>query len=101
MHPSLAKCYKSKAMTPRRSSGERLPHPALLTLFHHADVHAALQSACLAVAPVVLGDGATAIEGTREGGLALHAASEGEANSIKKYLKKPQTNTLKKKKTAK
>lgn len=52
----------------------------MLTLFHHADVHAALQPACLAVAPVVLGDGATAVEGTREGGLALHAAPEGEAN---------------------
>lgn len=51
----------------------------MLTLFHHADVHAALQSACLAVAPVVLGDGATAVEGTREGGLALHAAPEGRS----------------------
>lgn len=53
----------------------------MLTLFHHADVHAALQPARLAVAPVVLGDGATAVEGTREGGLALHAAPEGEANT--------------------
>lgn len=49
---------------------------AILTLFHHADVHAALESACLAVAPVVLGDGATAVKGTCEGGLALHAAPE-------------------------
>ncbi len=48
----------------------------ILTLFHHANVHAAFEPACLAVAPVVLGDGATAIKGTREGGLALHAAPE-------------------------
>ena len=48
-----------------------------LTLLHHADVHAALQSAGLAVAAVVLGDGATAAEGTGEGGLALHAAPAG------------------------
>lgn len=48
--------------------------PVILTLFHHANVHTALQPACLAVAPVVLGDGATAIKGTCEVGLALHTA---------------------------
>lgn len=50
------------------------PEPIILTLFHHANVHTAFESACLAVAPVVLGDGATAIKGTCEGGLALHTA---------------------------
>ncbi len=48
--------------------------PVVLTLFHHANVHTAFEPACLAVAPVVLGDGATAVKGTREGGLALHTA---------------------------
>lgn len=48
--------------------------PVILTLFHHANVHTAFEPACLAVAPVVLGDGATAIKGTREGCLALHTA---------------------------
>lgn len=46
----------------------------ILTLFHHANVHTAFESACLAVAPVVLGDGATTIKGACEGGLALHTA---------------------------
>ena len=54
-----------------------------LTLLHHADVHAALQSAGLAVAAVVLGDGAGAVEGAGEAGLALHAPSEGgEAGTV-------------------
>lgn len=57
-----------------------------LTLFHHADVHAALEPAGLAVAAVVLGYGATAVEGTGEAGLALHTASveeEGEEGEIR------------------
>lgn len=62
---------KSQRMRPKY-----YPAPIKLTLFHHADVHTALEPACLAVAPVVLGDGATAIKGTCEGGLALHTASE-------------------------
>lgn len=48
--------------------------PVILTLFHHSNVHTAFEPACLAVAPVVLGDGATAIKGTCEGRLALHTA---------------------------
>lgn len=48
----------------------------ILTLFHHANVHTAFEPACLAVAPVVLGDGATAIKGTGEAGLTLHTAPE-------------------------
>lgn len=54
----------------------------LLTLFHHANVHTAFEPACLAVAPVVLGDGATAIKGTCEGGLTLHTAPKHTANII-------------------
>lgn len=48
-----------------------------LTLFHHADVDAALETAGLAVAPVVLGDGAAPVERTGEGGFTLHAAPAG------------------------
>lgn len=48
-----------------------------LTLFHHADVDAALQTTGLAVAPVVLGDGAAPVERTGEGGFTLHAAPAG------------------------
>lgn len=48
-----------------------------LTLFHHADVDAALETTGLAVAPVVLGDGAAPIERTGEGGFTLHAAPAG------------------------
>lgn len=62
---------KSQRMRPKY-----YPAPIKLTLFHHANVHTAFESACLAVAPVVLGDGATAIKGTCEGGLALHTASK-------------------------
>lgn len=49
---------------------------AILTLFHHANVHAAFEATGLAVAPVVLGDGAASIKGTGEGGLAFHTAPE-------------------------
>lgn len=48
-----------------------------LTLFHHADVDAALETTGLAVAPVVLGDGAAPVERTGEGGFTLHAAPAG------------------------
>lgn len=48
-----------------------------LTLFHHADVDAALETTGLAVAPVVLGDGAAPVERAGEGGFALHAAPAG------------------------
>lgn len=48
----------------------------ILTLFHHANVHTTFEPACLTVAPVVLGDGATAVKGTCEVGLTLHAAPE-------------------------
>lgn len=58
----------------------------LLTLFHHANVHTAFEPACLAVAPVVLGDGATAVKGTCEGGLTLHTAPKHTAN-IRKFIK--------------
>ena len=49
----------------------------VLTLLHHADVHAALEAAGLAVTAVVLGDVAGAVEGAGEAGLALHAPSDG------------------------
>ena len=66
-----------------------------LTLLHHADVHAALQSAGLAVAAVVLGDGATPAEGTGEGGLALHAApARGRAAVIVAGLHGPESTSL-------
>lgn len=45
-----------------------------LTLLHHADVDAALEAAGLAVSAVVFGDGAAAVKGAGETGLALHAA---------------------------
>lgn len=48
-----------------------------LTLLHHADVDAALETTGLAVAPVVLGDGAAPVEWTGEGGFTLHAAPTG------------------------
>ena len=54
----------------------------VLTLFHHADVHAALEPAGLAVAPVVLGDGAAAVEGTGEAGFSLHAPSGGGESEV-------------------
>lgn len=48
----------------------------ILTLFHHAYVHTAFEPACLAVAPVVFGDGATPVKRTCEAGFALHTASK-------------------------
>lgn len=71
--------------------------PIILTLFHHANVHTAFESACLAVAPVVLGDRATAIKGTCEGGLALHTAPKEKENSLKSAVHlicNPYKNTL-------
>lgn len=50
----------------------------ILTLFHHADVHAALQPTRLAVPPVVLGDFAVAIERAGEHRFPLHASPGGE-----------------------
>lgn len=50
-----------------------IPGSWTLTFLHHPDVHAALEPAGLAVPPVVLGDVAVPIEGTREHGLPLHA----------------------------
>lgn len=61
--------------------------PVILTLFHHANVHTAFEPARLAVTPVVLGNGATAVKGTREGRLALHTAPTSVVyilNSIRK-----------------
>lgn len=49
-------------------------HVRILTLFHHADVHAALQPTRLAVTPVVLGDFAVTIEWAREHCFPLHAS---------------------------
>lgn len=48
-----------------------------LTLFHHADVNAALETTGLAVTPVVLGDGAAPVEWTGEGGFTFHTAPIG------------------------
>lgn len=48
-----------------------------LTLFHHANVNAALQTAGLAVASVVFCDGAASIKWTSERGFTLHAAPVG------------------------
>lgn len=53
-----------------------IPGSWTLTFLHHADVHAALEPAGLAVPPVVLGDVAVPVEGTGEHGLPLHAPPE-------------------------
>lgn len=63
-------CSKSQCTRPKYYPAATI----ILTLFHHANIHTAFESACLAVAPVVLGDGATTIKGACEGGLALHTA---------------------------
>lgn len=59
-------------------SGGRCEMPAalLLTLLHHANIQTALESAGLAVTPVVFSDAAVPAERAREAGLALHAASD-------------------------
>lgn len=53
-----------------------------LTLFHHANVDAALETAGLAVAPVVFCDGAASIKRTSERGFTLHAAPVGTHSKL-------------------
>ena len=57
----------------------------VLTLLHHADVDAAFETASLAVASVVLGDGAATVEGTGEAGLPLHAAPGAHTHTHIRY----------------
>lgn len=60
-----------------RAASSRCHGKSQLTLLHHADVDAALETTGLAVAAVVLGDGAAPVERTGEGGFTLHAAPAG------------------------
>lgn len=60
--------------------GCRRSQKGQLTLFHHADVDAAFEPTGLAVAPVVLGDGAASVERTSERGFTLHTAPTGVQN---------------------
>lgn len=66
-----------------RHCPEYICSSVILTLFHHANVNTTFESACLAVASVVLGDGATAVKRTCEGGLALHTAPKEMAYILK------------------
>lgn len=71
-----------KGITARGQAAPRGTHIRILTLFHHPDVHAALQPTRLAVPPVVLGDFAVTVEGTREHRFPLHTSPGEEEEKI-------------------